>query len=638
MNKFCMNCGAELPESASFCPKCGTKIEIPCCPSCGKQVDFGTDFCIYCGQPLRESKEEGPAVPSRPKAKLQPEHTSPKDQAVEKTSIPPIQNASENGAANPKESNDVIQDFSWTYKAALGRIETTVNTVTVEIANDVIHILETQGSALGKKEPTRLPEKEILLSGIEHVRVSSHWSALFGVPLLLCVPLLLYGWLVSRIDWITAVLCLALVAVVAFRYSFQIHHQRLIIIDHDKNKIVLRGKDRAVLQQVEEAIINRTGLTPPVRKKRRPALKLIGVILAFFVLIFAAICAFEEIYLRRMFPKQIMLNPDVIAYAQAEISYRLAPENYDIAVEITGGNLEKRTALPKYEDDTFTYFFVDYVYEITISDGTESVSGTVTIDASFEVNPFHSRPNDILFNTFTYSDNLTDFAKELTPAPEMITAEEMIGRWELQYLKMGETVLYDTTQQNIYFQFFEDYTSEMVSGVTGDAVYSTWEISENRVIITESSGLKSVGIIQDNLLCFEDSSTAMRFEKASGEPSRIQSIGAFDDIVGAWQDTEGYGSYLFIGYSDSSKEHAYAYFASAQEFEVELVAGEGGETFSGTVMGYGSEPIYAVEICPYKYWLEVSVYIPDSEDDINYIQFVPADPDACPYENPYFIG
>ena len=55
-----MNCGTKLPDEAGFCPKCGTKIEVPCCPSCGKEVEFDTDFCIYCGQLLKTEPKPSP--------------------------------------------------------------------------------------------------------------------------------------------------------------------------------------------------------------------------------------------------------------------------------------------------------------------------------------------------------------------------------------------------------------------------------------------------------------------------------------------------------------------------------------------------------------------------------------------------
>ena len=166
MKRSCTNCGTELPENAGFCPKCGTKLETPCCPACGKEIDLGAAFCIHCGQPLGESREEA------------------------------------------------------------------------------------QAAVLPQTETERLPGSASL------------------------------------------------------------------------------------------------------EKEKHPALKIIGIILALLVLIFAAICGFEEIYLRRMFPSKTMLNPEVIAYAQTEIGYNFAPENYEIAVEITGGNLEKRTSVPKYGNST----------------------------------------------------------------------------------------------------------------------------------------------------------------------------------------------------------------------------------------------------------------------------------------------
>lgn len=822
MSRFCVNCGTELPDEAGFCPKCGTKIEVPCCPACGKEVDYESDFCIYCGQPLKESKNEETTGPVR---------TGLKSKSESACSPPGGQAAKEPATVDPDDgvmSEAGPQEFSWSYKAALGRLETTVNTVTVQLTNDVIHILETQGSVWGNKEPNQLPGKEISLSSIESVRVRPHWSVLFGLPLLLCIPLLLYGWLASRIDWITAVFCLVLVAVVAIRYSFQIHHQRMIIIDRDKNKVVLRGKDRSVLQQVEEAIVNRTGLMPSAQEKKHQALKIIGIILVLLVLIFAVICGFEEIYLRRMFPNQIMLNPDVIAYARTEINYHLAPENYDITVEITGGNLGKRTSLPKYENAVFTYLFVDYVYDITVSDGAESASGTVTVDASFEVDPFDSEPNDILLNTFTYSDNLLGFIKtvrshspidtEAPTAPEIRYESYIVDEnncldieswteicvniryWDEKYdstiaflisdlpdyaalesettayhellgLTARDAVLGFTTDgQHICFhrgnQFpvgLEKIPYDIVDvfrilGNESDTVqeFAMWTMHYMNMLYSESASTdpsydaatavclqdrgyysfkhillstnaldgqkplpanEKTAVLQrtidlreqlrdagdsealfdqlmnqysqdgrdengnlyspngylagkgEMVIEVEEGARALWIgeisepvESAYGyhiilrtEPdwasiiaeiraqlyavnsqSGTASESAFDDIVGTWQDREGYGAYLFIGYGDTSRQSAYAYFMAAEEFEVELFAGEDGESFSGTVMRYGSEPVYAIEIFRYKYWLEVSIYIPDSEDDITYIRFVPADPDTCPYNNPYY--
>lgn len=50
--KFCVNCGQEIPEGASFCPGCGTKIETVC-PKCGGKVSDGHRFCPTCGEKIR---------------------------------------------------------------------------------------------------------------------------------------------------------------------------------------------------------------------------------------------------------------------------------------------------------------------------------------------------------------------------------------------------------------------------------------------------------------------------------------------------------------------------------------------------------------------------------------------------------
>lgn len=53
MSKKCLNCGAELPDSAKFCDKCGTAVseqEQPLyCQKCGAKLEPGTKFCGRCG-------------------------------------------------------------------------------------------------------------------------------------------------------------------------------------------------------------------------------------------------------------------------------------------------------------------------------------------------------------------------------------------------------------------------------------------------------------------------------------------------------------------------------------------------------------------------------------------------------------
>lgn len=67
--KLCQKCGAELAETAMFCPKCGAKQEeVPpvqqqdtkveeapaFCPQCGGEITADTVFCSNCGAKVRD--------------------------------------------------------------------------------------------------------------------------------------------------------------------------------------------------------------------------------------------------------------------------------------------------------------------------------------------------------------------------------------------------------------------------------------------------------------------------------------------------------------------------------------------------------------------------------------------------------
>lgn len=62
----CVNCGADVPEGASFCPECGAKIIIEkkeeekqpdpnkfYCDECGEEVKPSMKFCIHCGAEVK---------------------------------------------------------------------------------------------------------------------------------------------------------------------------------------------------------------------------------------------------------------------------------------------------------------------------------------------------------------------------------------------------------------------------------------------------------------------------------------------------------------------------------------------------------------------------------------------------------
>ena len=55
----CRNCGTELRETDTFCPKCGEKVNlIDTCPFCGAELSEGTVFCPKCGKQVSEAPED----------------------------------------------------------------------------------------------------------------------------------------------------------------------------------------------------------------------------------------------------------------------------------------------------------------------------------------------------------------------------------------------------------------------------------------------------------------------------------------------------------------------------------------------------------------------------------------------------
>ena len=55
----CPKCQHENPEDASFCNKCGQKLELHC-PECGKGNPPDSSFCNGCGHKLDAPVETSP--------------------------------------------------------------------------------------------------------------------------------------------------------------------------------------------------------------------------------------------------------------------------------------------------------------------------------------------------------------------------------------------------------------------------------------------------------------------------------------------------------------------------------------------------------------------------------------------------
>lgn len=53
----CSGCGAELNANATFCPKCGKKVDsVNLCKSCGNEIPEGVAFCPNCGTKVVENQ------------------------------------------------------------------------------------------------------------------------------------------------------------------------------------------------------------------------------------------------------------------------------------------------------------------------------------------------------------------------------------------------------------------------------------------------------------------------------------------------------------------------------------------------------------------------------------------------------
>lgn len=63
LKKICSNCGAEMPETAVFCEKCGTKVVVPetpkkrFCSMCGTEISETALFCGQCGEKTTYEEE-----------------------------------------------------------------------------------------------------------------------------------------------------------------------------------------------------------------------------------------------------------------------------------------------------------------------------------------------------------------------------------------------------------------------------------------------------------------------------------------------------------------------------------------------------------------------------------------------------
>lgn len=435
--------------------------------------------------------------------------------------------------------DDQTREFIWVQKKPR-RFYSAVTTVRVWMEQEMLHIQKELSDTISGHKNT-LPEETIPLSEIESVYIQKKGPSIAVILLLfLCVPLTIYICASGKFDLWTAALWLLALVLVGFRYRGQIKRYQLIIIKKNRKRIVLKG-DGDSLQTMDEAavaILTRAGIDPWVARstEKRAGHKPVWIILGVVAVLLLGVLIVPELYLQQSFPAGVIKNPDVRNYVGTEISGDL---NYQFATEVTGGKLVKNTAMPQYKDGLFTYLFVDCVYNVTIKDDNdESASGQVTVDCSFSVKPFSSRPEDIIFNGFTYSDEISQFVKKA----DRLAADDPVGCWKLTFVEWADGEPYSGGIQS-YFCIYDDSSFLYIDdgNVSGQGA---WSSSGKALTIqwSDNDDLRT-GWIEDDKLYFQGPAYISQYEKLSPSPDAVW------DIIGETGNNSGKsGSYIDTDY------------------------------------------------------------------------------------------
>ncbi len=571
MGAFCTNCGTPLPEGAGFCPKCGTKVEALCCPSCGKELDFGVDFCIYCGQRL---KEESP-VPEPEQEESTPATeplSQPEPPTEEKETDTPKENAPLDSELPEEKSPPDAEGqrvFTWSHEKPQGRVGSAVTTVNLWLEQEMLHIQKEFSDTVTSHKNT-LPEETIPLSEIENVYIQKKGLSVSVILLFLCVALVLYGGVSGKFDFGTTALCLlGLAVIIALRYRGQMKRYQLVIIEKNTKRTVLKGDDPQTIDEAAMAILDRlrsvSGASPETRftspapppKKKRSGLKIAGIILGAIVLVIGGIEAYQVLYVRNGFPSSVMENPDVKDYVSTQINGELY---YLFTVDVTGGRLVKNTALPQKEDGLLTYLFVDYIYDITVTaDDGESATGQVTVNCSFSTRSFESRPKDIVFNSFTYSDEISQFIEE--EWAKSLKGEDLVGCWKFKFAEWvgGETVSGDGQEE--YFCIYSDNFCQYVNGYSKEVLtQGTWGIwGETATVQWVDEEEPRTVWIEDDSLILQTSEKTSQFERVSPLPDAVWDIIAANGDSGGGTDLYFETDYYTIDIPDDWGELSNCY-------------------------------------------------------------------------------
>lgn len=186
---FCMQCGAENPESAHFCDQCGSKLmsvasqatqpstgaigmDGHSCHQCGAATIPGEAFCDTCGAPLFRPISSGPnPIPSPPPQPIPIPHIPP---------APPPPNAMPMSAPpSPNRGTSSPRRFHSTLASVQLQVLKTHATITLPAATQAL---------LGRADPVSnfMPDVDLepysaLEQGVgrRHLRLFLHHGQLF---------------------------------------------------------------------------------------------------------------------------------------------------------------------------------------------------------------------------------------------------------------------------------------------------------------------------------------------------------------------------------------------------------------------------------------------------------------------------
>ncbi len=524
MSITCNQCGFSVPDDSLFCPKCGNKIEVHRCANCGRTLKNDEAFCPSCGTAYGV-----PAAIEKP------------SDIIDNTVVDDMK--LENYEAVEAAETDGTDMVSWNIRRHkwYSYFGEQVN-MRVKFLQDLVIIDTTRG----KQSST----DSIPYNSIERLscvgKVSVFYLLLPLVEMLAAIALFLTG----HSGYGFAFLIFS--AISFWDYSSEIYRQELVITQADgkKSKLAAQSKDKEILHRLQSKIAEKSQLPAASvqTKDGHGGLKIVlavitglAVILALFYLMF------EQLYLIRLFPKDMMASD--LACRQIEIMVREQLDtDADVSIRARGSSLVKATAMPDLSDDGeyLIYFYVTESYFVTISALGEEKNGFVEGTGGFMAELFAKEPAVVEMESISCDEELLAFfpQKKLSQTePVADTKPASNAAREVLLSKFVGEYSYDdsfTTPAGTFANFY--YLLSIEQSGTYLSIHLTWRGND---LIPETR-VGEENIIQDTI----------SFKDSNGEMHDLQFIPASRSALGIDTiivDGDNDMPYTREGYASSSE-------------------------------------------------------------------------------------